>query len=136
MGTTEKKAMTGEVEEAKTYLRSLLTSFVHEHCDPVDNAITVTRDRQAEIARLREALEPFAALIPRLPMAADHVEVAALNGDLCDQYVDECLSLKVGDFRRAITVLSRPNPQTVWLDESGDISMDAYDSMIAEGSQP
>lgn len=64
--------MSDDIEEAKTYLRNLLTIFVHEHCDPVpewaplpdlvgmltqiDNAITVTRDRQAEIARLREAL--------------------------------------------------------------------------------
>lgn len=71
-----------EIERARAYLRNLLTSFVQEHCDPVlewaplpdlwgmltqiDNAITVTRDRQSEIVRMRKALE-------RLIEAADNM---------------------------------------------------------------
>jgi len=51
------------------------------------------------LADARASLDTFLALLDPVPARGDHVEVAALSGDECDHYVDNALSLTVGDFR-------------------------------------
>lgn len=94
-----------EIESAKTYLRSLLTSFVKEHCDPVpewaplpdllgmltqiDNAITVTRDRQAEIERLGTALDYAAKGLDMIHNGLmDPTRPRQSVGEVCAHFLD------------------------------------------------
>lgn len=48
---------------------------------------------------VRNAIEPFIALLDPLPPRGDHVEVASLTGDDCDNVCNAALSLTMADFR-------------------------------------
>lgn len=96
------KAMLERISRARDGLDTEFATMAEYRLSEAADALSLI---EAERDKLREALEPFAALLDPIPTKADHIEIAALSGDAWDQYVDDALSLTIADFRRARAAL-------------------------------